>query len=52
MFAHSLLDQDDVVQCGDDCEEEGCAQEDRTGNPDSAHRVNLQQEDKEHRTDL
>src|SRR6516164_2746305 len=52
MHAQPLLHEDDVVQSRKDGEEKGGAKKYRARDPDQTYRLDLQQKDEKHRTDL
>ena len=52
MFAQTALDEDHVVQRGDDREEEGCAKKNRARNPYPTYRFHFKQKDEKQRADL
>jgi hypothetical protein len=52
MFAQTALDENNVVQRGDDREEEGCAKKNRARNPYPSYRFHFKQKDEKQRADL
>ena len=52
VLTQSVLDQNHVMQSGNDGEEESRAKEDRAGNPDPLDWFDLQQQHEKHSADL
>ena len=52
MLAEALLHKDDIVQCGNNCKDEGRSQENGARDPDPTNRLDLQQKYEEDRSNL